>query len=51
MRCVTACLLEPLGDVAHFIVRRELAYIFDYRQKAVAEILGHVKAAATNEIN
>lgn len=31
--------LEPLGDVAHFFVRRELDYIFDYRQKAVAEIL------------
>jgi ligand-binding SRPBCC domain-containing protein len=43
--------LEPIGDVAHFIVRRELAYIFDYRQKAVAEILGNVKfASATNEI-
>ncbi len=32
--------MEPLGDIAHFIVRRELDYIFDYRQKAVAEILG-----------
>lgn len=32
--------LEPLGDIAHFTVRRELDYIFDYRQKAVAEILG-----------
>lgn len=32
--------LEPLGDIAHFIVRRELNYIFDYRQKAVKEILG-----------
>ena len=31
---------EPLGDIAHFLVRRELEYIFDYRQKAVAEILG-----------
>jgi ligand-binding SRPBCC domain-containing protein len=31
--------LEPLGDLAHFVVRRELAYIFDYRQQAVAEIL------------
>lgn len=31
--------LEPLGDIAHFLVRRELDYIFDYRQKAVAEIL------------
>lgn len=33
---------EPFGDAAHFIVARELAYIFDYRQKAVAGILGEV---------
>jgi len=32
--------LEPLGDIAHFIVRRQLNYIFDYRQKAVRKILG-----------
>lgn len=31
---------EPFGDVAHFIVRRELDYIFDFRQKTVQEILG-----------
>ncbi|MEO7674673.1 MAG: SRPBCC family protein [Pyrinomonadaceae bacterium] len=31
--------LEPLGDLAHFFVVRELNYIFDYRQNAVAEIL------------
>jgi ligand-binding SRPBCC domain-containing protein len=31
--------LEPLGDLAHWFVRRELEYIFDFRQKAVAEIL------------
>lgn len=31
--------LEPLGDIVHFLVRRELDYIFDYRKKAVAEIL------------
>jgi ligand-binding SRPBCC domain-containing protein len=30
----------PLGDLAHFIVRRQLDHIFDFRQKAVAEILG-----------
>ncbi len=29
--------LEPLGDIAHFLVRRELEYIFDYREKVVAE--------------
>jgi ligand-binding SRPBCC domain-containing protein len=32
--------LEPLGDIVHFLVRRELDHIFDFRQKAVAEILG-----------
>ena len=31
--------LEPLGDLAHWFVRRELNYIFDFRQKAVKEIL------------
>jgi ligand-binding SRPBCC domain-containing protein len=31
--------LEPLGDVAHFFVRKELNYIFDFRQKTVQEIL------------
>ena len=31
--------LEPLGDIMHFLVRRELDYIFDFRQKAVADIL------------
>ncbi len=31
--------LEPLGDLMHFLVRRELNYIFDFRQKAVEEIL------------
>ncbi len=31
--------LEPLGDIAHFFVVRELNYIFNYRQKVVAEIL------------
>ena len=30
---------EPIGDIAHFFVKRELAYIFDYRQKVVAEML------------
>lgn len=32
--------LEPLGDIAHFIVRRELDAIFDFRQRTVAELLG-----------
>lgn len=30
---------EPFGDAAHFFVRRELDYIFDFRQKSVQEIL------------
>lgn len=30
----------PFGEVAHFLVRRELDYIFDYRQQRVAELLG-----------
>jgi ligand-binding SRPBCC domain-containing protein len=29
---------EPLGDVAHFYVKKELAYIFDYRYKVIEEI-------------
>jgi ligand-binding SRPBCC domain-containing protein len=31
--------VEPFGDLAHWFVRRELDYIFDYRQKTVGEIL------------
>ena len=31
--------LEPFGNLAHWLVRRELNYIFDFRQKAVTEIL------------
>lgn len=31
--------LEPFGDVANWFVRRELDYIFDFRQKIVKEIL------------
>jgi ligand-binding SRPBCC domain-containing protein len=30
---------EPLGDIAHFYVKKELAYIFDYRRKVIEEIL------------
>ena len=30
--------LEPLGDIAHFYVKKELAYIFDYRYKVIEEI-------------
>lgn len=31
--------LAPLGNLAHWFVRRELDYIFDFRQKTVKEIL------------
>ena len=30
--------LEPFGDIAHFFVKKELKYIFDYRRKVVEEI-------------
>ena len=33
--------LEPLGDIAHFFVRRELEQIFDFRQETVAKIFVH----------
>lgn len=32
--------LEPLGDLAHFYVKKELNYIFDYRRKVIEEIFG-----------
>ncbi|MFT3743949.1 MAG: SRPBCC family protein [Pyrinomonadaceae bacterium] len=32
---------EPLGDIANYFVKGELAYIFDYRQKIVTELLGN----------
>jgi ligand-binding SRPBCC domain-containing protein len=35
---------EPLGDLAHFYVKKELKYIFDYRFKTVEEIFnGNLK--------
>jgi ligand-binding SRPBCC domain-containing protein len=37
---VKYCLpIAPLGDLAHWFVRRELDYIFDFRQKLVKGIL------------
>lgn len=30
--------LEPLGDLAHWYVKKELEYIFDYRYKIIEEI-------------
>ena len=29
--------LEPFGDIAHYFVERQLEYIFDFRETAVAE--------------
>ena len=30
---------EPFGDIVHWLVRKELEKIFDFRQKSVAQIL------------
>jgi ligand-binding SRPBCC domain-containing protein len=30
--------LEPLGDIAHFYVKKELAYIFYYRRQVIEKI-------------
>ena len=30
--------IEPLGDLAHWYVKKELRYIFDYRYKVIEEI-------------
>jgi ligand-binding SRPBCC domain-containing protein len=30
---------EPLGDIAQFLVERQLQYIFDYRRRTVDELL------------
>lgn len=35
--------LEPLGDLAHFYVKKELKYIFDYRYKVIEEIFSKDK--------
>lgn len=31
---------EPLGDVAQFLIERQLKHIFDHRQRTVIELLG-----------
>ena len=41
---------EPFGDAAHFFVRRELNYIFDFRQKTVQEILQPEKAVGSQTV-
>ncbi|MCO6511274.1 MAG: SRPBCC family protein [Aridibacter famidurans] len=40
--------LEPFGDLAHWYVRRELRYIFDFRSRAVEEILQPKFVPASN---
>ena len=32
--------LAPLGDLAHFLVRRQLERIFDYRRDVIAGLFG-----------
>lgn len=34
---------EPLGDLAHWYVKKELKYIFDYRNKVIEEMFGKGK--------
>jgi len=31
---------EPIGDLGHWFVKRELKYIFDFRRSAVLRLLG-----------
>ena len=38
--------LEPLGDIAQFFVERQLKFIFGYREKVVADLLGGSKKVA-----
>jgi ligand-binding SRPBCC domain-containing protein len=38
---------EPLGDLAHWYVKKELKYIFDYRYKVIEEIFP-AKRKSTN---
>jgi ligand-binding SRPBCC domain-containing protein len=40
--------LEPLGDIAHFIIRGQLERIFDFRQTMVAHLLSN-RDAESNE--
>jgi ligand-binding SRPBCC domain-containing protein len=30
--------LEPVGDIAHFFIERQLKHIFDFREKTVSEL-------------
>lgn len=36
--------LEPFGDLVHFLIERELGYIFEFRRNAVIEIFGGAQA-------
>lgn len=38
--------LEPLGDIAHFLVKRQLDYIFDHRQRVADELLSRPAVTA-----
>jgi ligand-binding SRPBCC domain-containing protein len=40
--------LEPLGDLLHFLIRKELDHIFDFRQRAVSERLSNNKESTQN---
>jgi len=37
--------LAPVGEVAHFVVRRQLDRIFDYRREVVAELFSGLRAS------
>jgi ligand-binding SRPBCC domain-containing protein len=37
--------LAPVGELAHFIVRRQLERIFDYRREVVEELFGESRAS------
>jgi ligand-binding SRPBCC domain-containing protein len=36
--------LAPIGEVAHFLVRRQLERIFDYRREVVEELFGGMRS-------
>jgi len=42
---------EPFGDLAYFYVKRELAYIFDYRYKVIEKIFGGQKLTGKKGID
>lgn len=34
--------LEPLGDIGNFLIERQVTSIFEYRNKVVEELIGHI---------